>query len=75
VVAVLAILLLTFVYDKRSKAMLSLVVFFSTPVFLMTFTGTVWSAMEYFCTKTPPQTWIEQELQRCTRNNTMSRTP
>jgi len=75
VVAVFAILLLIFVHYKKSKAMFSLVVFFSTLVYLVTFTGTVWSAMEYFCTKTPPQTWIEQELQRCTRNNTMSRTP
>jgi hypothetical protein len=64
----LAILLFMF-HDNDSKVMMTLTIFFSAPVIVVTFVGTVWCAMEYFSPDTTtPQTWIEQELQRCTRN-------
>jgi hypothetical protein len=48
--------------------MITLMLIFSGPVIVATFVGIVGCAVEYFSPDTPPQTWIEQELQRCTRN-------
>ena len=69
VFACLAIVLLVLFHRMDRKVLFTLTVFFSAPVFLLTFAGTVWCVGEYFNTETAPQVWIEQELQRCTRNN------
>jgi hypothetical protein len=61
-------------YDKDSKVMITLTIIFSAPVIVVTFVGTVWCAMEYLSPGIHPQTWIEQELQRCTRNRPTLRT-
>jgi hypothetical protein len=42
------------------KVMFTLTIFFSAPVFLVTFAGTVWCVAEYFSTDTHPQVWVEQ---------------
>lgn len=64
----LSILLIVF-HDGNSKAQNVLCGVVFAPVTLVAFMGTVWSVLEHFGTDTPPQVWIEQELQRCTRNN------
>jgi hypothetical protein len=74
VFACLAIFLLVLFHHMNIKVMFTLTIFFSAPVFLVTFAGTVWCVAEYFSTDTHPQVWVEQELQRCTRNNTISST-
>jgi hypothetical protein len=49
--------------------MIALTIIFSAPVILVTFVGTIWCAVEFFSPDTSsPLDWIEQELQRCTRN-------
>jgi uncharacterized integral membrane protein len=68
-----AVLLFMF-HRMNSQLMNTLMLVFSTPVGVMVLTGTVWSTMEYFSIETPPQAWIEKELQRCTRTFATSRT-
>jgi hypothetical protein len=69
------VVLLFIFHGMESKVVTALILILSAPVGLVVFIGTVWCAMEYFSPDTStPQDWIEQELQRCTRNGTMSRT-
>ena len=72
--ACLFAIILSIFHHMNSQLMTTLMLVFSTPVGVMVLTGTVWSTMEYFSTETPPQVWIEKELQRCTRNIATSRT-
>jgi len=67
-------MLLLIFYNRDSTALNIFLGFVFTPVTLAALLGTIWSITEYFGAKTPPHVWIEQELQRCTRNNSASRT-